>query len=167
VAVGDTVATTTPTAGRGVAMASMQIRLLLQLLDTGTDPVTVAEPFGDWCDEQMRPWVDDHLAVDDEAVRSWQGRDIDLAAPLTSAAIVAAAQADPRIGAHLGGYLAMTELPASLAPAEPLARTVYAFGWRPPYTDGPSRNELMALVADAADGPTTGAVNGRQPVAGA
>ena len=38
VAVGDSVATTAPTAGRGVAMASMQIDGLLHLLDGGADP---------------------------------------------------------------------------------------------------------------------------------
>ena len=64
------------------------------LLDGGADPATVAEPFGAWCDTWIRPWVEDHLAIDGEAVRSWQGADIDLAQPLTSAAIVAAAQAD-------------------------------------------------------------------------
>ena len=78
VAVGDSVATTAPTAGRGVAMASMQIEALLHLLDGGADPATVAAPFGAWCDEWIRPWVEDHLAIDGEAVRSWQGADIDL-----------------------------------------------------------------------------------------
>ena len=80
-------------------MASMQIQALLGLLDDGADPVTVAEPFGAWCDACIRPWVDDHLANDAEAVRLWQGHDLDLARPLTSAAIVAAAQADGRIAA--------------------------------------------------------------------
>jgi hypothetical protein len=68
---------------------------------------------------------------------------------LTSAAIVAAAQADNRIAAYLGGYLAMTALPASLAPAEPLARAVYNSGWRQPYSDGPTRDELVDLLQDA------------------
>ena len=96
-AVGDAVATTAPTAGRGLAMASMQIRALLDLLDAGVDPTTIAEPFGAWCDGSMRPWVEDHIAFDAESVRRWQGHDIDLTQPLTSAAIVAAAQADPTI----------------------------------------------------------------------
>ena len=42
VAVGDAVATTAPTAGRGLAMASMQIGALLELLDAGADPATIA-----------------------------------------------------------------------------------------------------------------------------
>ena len=139
VAVGDSVASTAPTAGRGIAMASMQINGLLGLLDDGADPTTVAEPFGAWCDTWIRPWVEDHLAIDAEAVRSWQGADLDPAQPLTSNAIVAAGQADPRIAPLIGGFLAMTALPDSLAPAEPLARAVYESGWRLPFSEGPTR----------------------------
>ena len=139
-------------------MASMQIDGLLHLLDGGADPATVAAPFGAWCDRWIRPWVDDHLAIDGEAVRSWQGADVDLARPLTSAAIVAAAQADGRIAPFLGGYLGMTALPASLAPAEPLARAVYESGWRPPLSDGPTRDELVDLLRAATTESSTPAV---------
>ena len=149
VALGDAVATTAPTAGRGVAMASMQVAGLLRLLDDGADPTTIAIPFGDWCDTWIRPWVEDHLAIDAETVRRWNGHDLDPDQPLTSAAIVAAAKADPRIGPLVSGFAAMTALPASLGPAEPLARAVYRSGWRPPTGEGPTRDELVALVADA------------------
>jgi len=154
VAVGDSVATTAPTAGRGVAMASMQIDGLLHLLDGGAHPRTIATPFGAWCDTFVRPWVEDHLAIDGEAVRSWQGADIDLTRPLTSAAIVAAARADERIAPMLGGFLAMTELPASLGAAEPLARAVYESGWRPSFSDGPTRDELVDLLRAATGKPS-------------
>jgi hypothetical protein len=146
VAVGDAVATTAPTAGRGLAMGSMQIAGLLQLLDGGADPATIADPFGAWCDAHMRPWVEDHLAVDAQTLRRWQGHDVDLLQPLTSAAIVAAAGADARIEPHIGGFLSMTALPASLAPAEPVARAVYESGWRLPPADGPTRDELLASL---------------------
>ena len=146
VAIGDAVATTAPTAGRGVAMASMQIRALCELLDAGADPATIAGPFGDWCDAWIRPWVEDHVAVDGEAVQRWQGVDIDPDQPLTSAAIVSAAQADERITPHVGPYLAMTALPDSLAPAEALARAVYQAGWRPASSHGPSRDDLVGLL---------------------
>ena len=146
VAIGDAIATTAPTAGRGVAMASMQIRALLESLDGGVDPATIAGPFGAWCDTWIRPWVEDHVATDREARQRWQGVDIDLSQPLTSAAIVAAATADERIAPHIGPYLAMTALPNSLAPAEPLARSVYAVGWRPAWSDGPNRDELVGLL---------------------
>jgi 2-polyprenyl-6-methoxyphenol hydroxylase-like FAD-dependent oxidoreductase len=146
VALGDAVATTAPTAGRGVAMASMQIAALLGLLDGGAGPAGLAAPFEAWCDTWIRPWVQDHLDIDAEAVRSWQGADIDLTRPLTSAAIVAAARADGRIGPLVGGFLGMTALPASLAPGEPLARAVYEGGWRAPRSAGPTRDSLVELV---------------------
>jgi 2-polyprenyl-6-methoxyphenol hydroxylase-like FAD-dependent oxidoreductase len=150
VAMGDSVATTAPTAGRGVAMASMQIGAFLHLLDSGAELTTVAAPLGAWCDTSIRPWVEDHLAIDAETVRSWRGADIDLTQPLTSAAIVAAAQADARIAPHIGGFMGMTRLPESLAPAEPLARAVYESGWRPPVSDGPTRDQLVNLLHEAA-----------------
>ncbi len=149
VAVGDAVATTAPTAGRGLAMASMQIGALLGCLDAGADPSTIARPFGMWCDTWMRPWVEDHLAFDAESVRRWKGYDIDLAQPLTSAAIAAAAQADPSIGPLIAPFHAMAALPVSLADAEHLARAVYETGWCPPTADGPTRDELVALAARA------------------
>jgi hypothetical protein len=53
--------------------------------------------------------------------------------------------ADPAITPHVAGYLAMTALPSSVAPAQHLARTVYQSGWRPPMADGPTRDELLQL----------------------
>ncbi len=149
VAVGDSVATTTPTRGRGIAMACMQVTALLGLLDEGTDPATVAEPFGAWCDRAIEPWVTDHIAIDGGMVRRWQGEDIDLSLPLSTDLIVAAIEADPRIGQHAGRYMAMTALPESLRPAEPLARAAYEDGWRPPYAPGPTRDELVDLIREA------------------
>lgn len=147
VALGDSLATTAPTAGRGIAMASMQIRALLDLLDGGAGIDDLTTCFAHWCDTHVRPWVEDHIAFDAEAVQRWQGRDLDLSRPLTSTAIVNAAQADPRISPVVEPFLSMAALPASLAAAEPLARTVYATGWRPPPDDGPTRDELMAVAA--------------------
>jgi len=149
VAVGDSVATTTPTRGRGIAMACMQVTALLALLDEGTSPSTVAEPFGAWCDHDIEPWVADHIAIDGGMVRRWQGEDLDLGVPLTSDLIAAAVEADPRIGQDAAGYFAMTSLPETLRPAEPLARAVYQDGWRPPYAPGPTRDELVDVIRRA------------------
>ncbi len=146
VSVGDAVATTTPTAGRGIAMASMQIGLLLGLIDGGADLVDVAAPFGERCETEILPWVEDHMATDAERAERWLGAAIDLTRPLTSRTILDAAAVDPRILEHAGGYLAMTALPATLAPAEALARAVYGTGWRPPFAEGPSRDELVATL---------------------
>jgi len=146
VAVGDSVATTTPTRGRGIAMACMQVTALLALLDEGADPATAAEPFGAWCDHAIEPWVADHIAIDGGMVRRWQGEDLDLSTPLTSDLIAAAVDADPRIGQHAAGYFAMTALPQILRPAEPMARAIYQAGWRPPYAPGPTRDELVDVI---------------------
>ena len=146
VAVGDSVATTTPTRGRGIAMACMQVTALLALLDEGADPAAVAEPFGAWCDHAIEPWVADHIAIDGGMVRRWQGEDVDLSIPLTSDLIAAAVEADPRIGHYAGGYFAMTALPETLRPAEPLARAVYQDGWRPTYAPGRTRDELVDVI---------------------
>ena len=149
VSVGDSVATTTPTRGRGIAMACMQVTALLVLLDDGADPSTVAEPFGAWCDDHIEPWVADHIAIDGGMVKRWQGQDLDPSLPLTSDLIAAAVEADPRIGQHAAGYFAMTALPETLRPAEPLARAVYQRGWRPAYGQGPKRDQLVDVIRGA------------------
>lgn len=150
VAVGDSVATTTPTRGRGIAMAYMQVTALLALLDDGAEFSTVAGPFGAWCDSHIEPWAADHIAIDGGMVRRWQGEDLDVSVPLTSDLIAAAIEADPRIGEHAAGYFAMTALPESLRPAEPWARAVYESGWRPAYAPGPTRDELVDVISRSA-----------------
>jgi 2-polyprenyl-6-methoxyphenol hydroxylase-like FAD-dependent oxidoreductase len=148
--VGDAVATTTPTFGRGVATTMMQARELLRLFDEhGPDAGALGESFDAWCTEQIKPWVDDHVQMDDATQRRWAGEDIDLGRPLPSDRILTAAEADPSIRAAAGGYLAMTELPSSLRAAEPRARAVYARGWRPRPAPGPSRGELAEIVRAA------------------
>jgi hypothetical protein len=149
VSVGDAVATTTPTRGRGIAMAFTQVDALLRLLDDGADPDSAAEPFGAWCDELIRPWVEDHITIDNEAVARWQGAQLDLTRPLSTERICEAAQADSRINEYAGPYFAMTALPNCLQPAEPLARAVYETGWRAPYAPGPSRDQLVEVIDSA------------------
>jgi 2-polyprenyl-6-methoxyphenol hydroxylase-like FAD-dependent oxidoreductase len=167
VAVGDAVATTTPTRGRGVAMAYVQVEELLRLLDDGAEAATVAEPFDAWCATNVEPWVADHVAIDGGMVRRWQGEDIDLGRPLTSDLIAAALPAEPMIGPYAGGYFAMTALPETLRPAEPLARAVYESGWRPPYSPGPTRDELVEVVARATRRPSRSTDRDPAPVAAA
>ncbi len=149
VSVGDSVATTTPTFGRGVTTTFVQIRTLMELLDDGTAPDVVAEPFGRWCEENMLPWVLDHVRMDTDLVRRWEGGDVDLTRRLPSDLIMAAAEVDPRIGAAMPGYLTMREGPSCLDPVEPFARAVYESGWRAPYSPGPTRDELVEIVGAA------------------
>ncbi len=149
VAVGDSVTTTTPTAGRGIAMVAMQLHGLLGLVDGGADLRTLSEPFDRWCEEHMRIWVDDHVYSNDEAVRRWQGGDLDLTQPLTSDAILSAAQVDPRISQYAGPFMSMQTTLRELRAAEPMARAVYETGWRAPYSPGPTRDELVEVIQGA------------------
>ena len=148
--VGDAVATTTPTFGRGVTTTLLQAQQLLRLIDEhGSDLSAVGEGFDAWCAEQIKPWVDDHVRMDDATQRRWAGKGLDLTQPLPSDHILAAAKVDPSIFPATFGYLSMTALPASLQAAEPRARAVYETGWRPPFAAGPNRDELADIVETA------------------
>lgn len=148
--VGDAVATTTPMFGRGITTSLLQVRELLRLLDDGCGPDDgLGAAFDGWCEREMRPWVADHVGMDDAMLDRWAGRDLDLDARLPSDRILAAAEVDPAIGAAAGPYLAMLAGPDSLAAVEPLARRVYASGWRPAPAPGPTRAELGLVVRKA------------------
>ena len=150
---GDAVATTTPTFGRGVTTTLLQAQQLLRLIDEhGTDVAAVGESFDAWCTEQIKPWVDDHVLMDDATQRRWAGQDIDLSQPLPSDLLLAAATAEPDLAPATFGYLGMTALPASLRAIEPRARARYASGWRPPVPPGPSRDELAGIIEAARHG---------------
>lgn len=148
VSVGDAVCTTTPLAGRGVALALMQARELISTLDQNRADISCATlEFDRWCGEHIRPWFDDHRDVDADRMRRWAGGDVDLNRPLPSDLIVAAAEADPALRDIVGPYASMDALPASLAPAEARARALFAKGWRPSLPAGPTRDELSAVVS--------------------
>ncbi len=145
--VGDSVATTTPVFGRGITTTLWQVEELLRLLDHDAADVAGAglalDAFGE---TEVRPWVEDHIQLDLAHVDRWNGRDVDLEAPLPSDLILAAAEVRPEIMQSAQGYLSMHAHPATLRRAEPLAREVYAGGWRPAYAAGPTRDELVEIV---------------------
>lgn len=148
ISVGDAVCTTTPLAGRGVALALLQAEELVKILDEHTgDTDCATADFDAWCTANIKPWFTDHCHVDAERMRRWSGHDIDLGRPLPSDLIVAAAAADPRLTDIVGPYMTMDALPVSLAPAERRAREIYAGGWRPAPAVGPSLDELISVVS--------------------
>ena len=148
VAVGDAVATTTPNFGRGVTLAFMQAERLLAAVDEhGTDLDTVRDDFDAWCAASIAPWVRDHLDMDTAKADRWGGADVDLTRPLPSDLVLAAGQQDPEIARNLPPYLSMAGGPASLDVVQPAARRVYETGWRPAYTEGPTRDELARIVS--------------------
>lgn len=144
---GDAVCTTTPIFGRGITTSFLQARELLRLLDLDEDADAAGAGLHAWGEAHLRPWVADHVAMDAATRRRWSGADLDLTVPrLPSDLIMAAAGADPVIGAVIGPYAAMTAGPDCLDAVEPRARAVYASGWRPAPDPGPSRRELVELV---------------------
>lgn len=152
--VGDSVATTTPVFGRGITTTLWQVEALLRLLDHDAgDPEGAGHALDDFGETELRPWVEDHIWMDAAHTDRWSGADVDLEAPLPSDLILAAAEVRPEIMQSAQGYLSMHALPATLRRAEPVAREVYAAGWRPPYAAGPTRDELAELVRRAAAEP--------------
>ncbi|MCV7169698.1 FAD-dependent monooxygenase [Mycobacterium manitobense] len=146
VSVGDAVCTTTPLAGRGVALAMLQIRRLVAVIDRhGDDFDSATVDFDDWCTKHIRPWFEDHRHCDAARVRRWRSGDVDLGSPLPSDLVVAAADADRRLRDVVAPYQSMRALPATLMPVEPRAREIFATGWRPDVPDGPTRTELAEL----------------------
>lgn len=149
ISIGDAVCTTTPLAGRGIALALSQARELVGRVGArNLSPAEIEEltgEFDSWCQVAIKPWFDDQVYADGHRLRRWAGEGIDLSAPLPSDLISAAAERDPRLGALIAPYHRMDALPRSLAAAEPLARAVFATGWRPATPDGPSHDELAGL----------------------
>jgi 2-polyprenyl-6-methoxyphenol hydroxylase-like FAD-dependent oxidoreductase len=148
ISVGDAVCTTTPLAGRGVALALMQARALVRVLDQHDRDITMAtKQFDIWCAHNIRPWFDDHRHTDTDRMRRWSGGDVDVSRRLPSDLIVAAAEADPALKDLVAPFTMMDALPASLAPAQARAREIYASGWRQRIPDGPTREQLSSVVS--------------------
>jgi 2-polyprenyl-6-methoxyphenol hydroxylase-like FAD-dependent oxidoreductase len=147
--VGDSVCTTNPALGRGVTTSLLQARALLRLLEEHSHDLADATlAFDRWCTANIAPWFDDHVYWDAEQSRRWAGGDVDLTRPLPSDLIVAAAmEADPSLLPLIGPYLGMRALPASLDAVQARVHRIYADGWRPPVPDGPTHDELAALIA--------------------
>jgi 2-polyprenyl-6-methoxyphenol hydroxylase-like FAD-dependent oxidoreductase len=154
--VGDAVCTTTPNFGRGITTSYLQAGRLLHLIDEhattsgGCDTDTVAAEFDAWCEDNMRPWVEDHRRMDDALTRRWDGEDIDLTERLPSDMIMSAASQDASIRPAIVPYITMQGLPSCLDEVEPPAKAVFRTGWRPPLSPGPNRAELAQIATRAA-----------------
>jgi 2-polyprenyl-6-methoxyphenol hydroxylase-like FAD-dependent oxidoreductase len=149
---GDSVCTTNPAAGRGVTTSLQQAQQLIRLLaEHGHDFTSCSLAFDHWCARHVKPWFDDHVRWDADLIRRWSGQDVELARPLPSDLIIAAAAADPGLMKVVGPFQAMLAPPGSLDAVQARAREIYGTGWRPPVPPGPSREELASLVGAAAD----------------
>lgn len=142
--VGDAVSTTNPAAGRGVTLGLQQAVQLLRLLDAD-GPDAARQAFDLWCEDNIRPWYEDHVLNDAWLARRFHDEELDFDQPLPADLICDAALAEPALEEAVGGYRAMMALPTSLRAVEEKARAVYQSGWRPPVA-GPSRAEIAALI---------------------
>jgi flavin-dependent dehydrogenase len=151
---GDTVCTTNPTAGRGLATGLMQARAFIRLLaEKGGDVPAATLAFDQWCTRWIKPWYDDHMAWDPDDIALLSGADVDLSRPLTSGWITAAVEADPSLMRLAGPYFGMFALPETLSAIEPRARALYETGWRPAVPAGPTSGDLAALIRRTAPEP--------------
>jgi hypothetical protein len=140
--VGDAVCTTSPVAGRGGAIGLQQVEALVRLLDTCSVD-EARDNFERWCDENVKPWFDDHVHWDDSLMRRWAGEDIDIDGPLSSDLICAAAHEEPDLAPVAMAFGGMMVPPAALRDLEEPAREKLRSGWRPAVA-GPTREELIA-----------------------
>lgn len=107
--VGDAVCTTNPAAGRGISLGLQQAAVMLELFErSGLD---IAAPFQRWCDDNIKPWFEDHSYWDATLLRRFRGHDIDIEARIPSDVICAAAQIDRSVAPSAAQYLAMSALP--------------------------------------------------------
>jgi 2-polyprenyl-6-methoxyphenol hydroxylase-like FAD-dependent oxidoreductase len=146
VAVGDSVSTTNPSAGRGIALGLRQVDELLRQLDEG-ELDGLGPAMDAWARDAIRPWYEDHVHWDASLRQRWAGADVDVEAPLPSDVICAAAQEDPSMMPVVGPYFGMLIGPRELRAVEEQARAVLRSGWRPPLANGPSRDELVEVIS--------------------
>jgi flavin-dependent dehydrogenase len=147
--VGDAVSTTNPAAGRGVSLGLLQAQTMLRLLDADTDVASVTEQLEVWCTENIRPWYEDHVYWDATLLRRMAGQDIDLDAKIPSDVIAAAAEQLPELAPAAGMFMGMVALPSILTPYEEQVRQLLRAGWRPPVGQGPTRDEIAAMVRES------------------
>ena len=144
--VGDAVSTTNPSAGRGVSLGLLQAGELLTLLAEQDDDRTVSEAFEAWCDQQIRPWYEDHVVDDAYLLRRYRGEMVGPDDPLPSDLVCDAMAADPSLTDVVLPYLGMMALPGSLAAAHDRVRELLREGWQPVPSAGPSKDELLELA---------------------
>lgn len=148
--VGDSVLITNPAGGRGIATAFMQARYLLAQLDEhGDDLDSVVRGVDGWCAANMKPWFEDHVAMDAGLLARWRGEPTDLDGPLPSDLICAAVEGEPSLLPVVGRYLSMAEGPSVLAAIEPRAREALHAGFRPAIPEGPTRADLADILSGA------------------
>jgi len=146
-AIGDAVCTTNPMGARGVALGMESAAALADIV-AGTPPDEWTAGLDSWCLANQRVWHDDHLVTDNALLASWRGDPVDGDGPISWMLVAAAArERHPEWMASLGPFFGMHAKPATLDPLRGEVRAMLRDGWRPAAPDGPTRDELVALIA--------------------
>ena len=145
--IGNAVSTTNPAAGRGISLGLRRVRELLRLLTTENDLGQVAVAFDAWCREGVRPWFLDHVLWDTGLLRRWSGRRLDLAQPIPSDVVCAAAALVPAIAPAAAAYGAMASLPSVLDQFRPVARDLLGAERATAMGRGTESGELVSRLA--------------------
>ncbi|WP_163540874.1 FAD-dependent oxidoreductase [Occultella kanbiaonis] len=157
VAVGDAVAATNPSLGRGATIGVLQATALRDVLaSAGTDPDDVALAFDGACAEQVNPWVEATLRFDrhrlgeidaDAAGNPYVTDDPSWA--MTTALLRGATQ-DPVLARASARIAGMVDLPAAVLGDPDTRRRLGPHHAAPRYAStDPSRADLLAALAGA------------------
>jgi len=146
VAIGDAFAMTNPQGARGVTLGMESAAVLADVLrDQGPDAVGAG--LDAWGSSQLLPWFCDHVDWDAAMLDLWAGRPVDPDGPIGLEVVAAAARdRHPEWFATLMPFFGMEVLPAALDPLRAAVREMVRQGWQPAEPDGPTRDQLAALV---------------------
>ena len=88
------------------------------LAEDGTDLAATSLRFDAWCEQNIKPWFEDHVYWDATLLRRFNGEDIDVEAKIPSDVICAAADVD-RVArrAYDARFLELDQQPGGGAPS--------------------------------------------------
>jgi 2-polyprenyl-6-methoxyphenol hydroxylase-like FAD-dependent oxidoreductase len=146
VAIGDAFCITNPQGARGVTLGMQSAAVLADLLRER--PVDeVAGGLDAWGAAQLQPWFLDHMAWDTALLARWAGRPVEADGPIGLEEMVSAArECHPEWMATLMPFFAMVSMPSALDPLRAGVREMVRAGWQPAEPDGPTRDQLAALI---------------------
>ena len=82
-AIGDAVATTNPTGGRGVSLGISSAVAMTRIVENSPRERWAVELDG-WCEDNLRRWVSDQIEMDAAMLRRWAGEPFDPSANFRS-----------------------------------------------------------------------------------
>jgi 2-polyprenyl-6-methoxyphenol hydroxylase-like FAD-dependent oxidoreductase len=156
VAIGDAFCVTNPQGARGVTLGMQSAAVLTDLLRER--PLEeIPRALDTWGTAQLHPWFLDHVQWDAALLARWAGRPVQADGPIGLEELVSAAhECHPEWMTTLMPFFAMVSMPAALDPLRAGVREMVRAGWQPAEPDGPTRDELAALIDTSLAAPLAG-----------